>query len=73
MEEVKDVLLLSEKYSKVKYIQRCRGEFTHYTALEIKYIGIKSLQANLYQSFSNLILYLNEERKIGKNISKYTP
>ena len=59
----KDVLLLSEKYSKVKYIQRCRGEFTHYTALEIKYIGIKSLQANLYQSFSNLILYLNEERK----------
>ena len=59
----KDALLLSEKYSKVKYIQRCRGEFTHYTDLEIKYIGIKSLQANLYQSFSNLVLYLNEKRE----------
>lgn len=63
-----DALDLSKKYSSIKLLQRVEGEFSYSTSLELEYIGIKSVQANLYQELASYILFINKGRE---NREKY--
>lgn len=70
-----EVISAIQKYSSVKYIKKSIEDFSHLASVELRYIGIKSMQANLYQQLANFILFLNTGRKDReeyiKNISLY--
>lgn len=70
-----DILSLAKKYSSVNYINKSTEEFSYSSSVELRYMGIKSMQANLYQQLANFILYLNTGRKDReeyiKNIKLY--
>ncbi|OFI07442.1 N,N'-diacetylchitobiose phosphorylase [Clostridium acetireducens DSM 10703] len=54
-----EVIELANKYSKKENINRALNLLNTSTKLNMKYLGIKSAQANLYQSMASKILYLN--------------
>ncbi|MGL5084291.1 MAG: GH36-type glycosyl hydrolase domain-containing protein, partial [Clostridium sp.] len=57
------VLELSNKYKNIKVIEKCNEMQNYCNQLELKYIGIKSAQANMYQSLSSYILFLHSGRE----------
>ncbi|MGL5354873.1 MAG: GH36-type glycosyl hydrolase domain-containing protein, partial [Clostridium sp.] len=67
------VLKLSNKYKNLKVIEKCSEMHNYCSQLELKYIGIKSAQANMYQSLASYILFLHSGREnreeFIKNIS----
>ncbi|MCY6356795.1 GH36-type glycosyl hydrolase domain-containing protein [Clostridium sp. ZS2-4] len=60
-----DAIEIAEKYRELNNVNRAFELALTQNAVEMKYLGIKSLQANLYQSMASKILYLSplfEER-----------
>ena len=58
-----EVLKLANKYKNKNIMEKVSEVYSYSTQLELKYIGIKSAQANLYQSFASYILFLHRERE----------
>lgn len=70
-EEVVDI---ARKYNEMHNVNRAFEIAWTQTQVEMKYLGIKSAQANLYQSIASKILFINsnlrEREKYIKNIKK---
>ncbi|GAB6168348.1 glucoamylase family protein [Clostridium carnis] len=68
-----EVLNLAKKYRDFSKIETTLESYNHFNQLELKYLGIKSAQANLYQRLSSYILFLhtgrNNREEYIKNIS----
>jgi cellobiose phosphorylase len=54
-----DAIELAKKYRELNNVNRAFEVALTQNAVEMKYLGIKSLQANLYQSMASKILYLS--------------
>ncbi|WP_418223252.1 GH36-type glycosyl hydrolase domain-containing protein [Clostridium isatidis] len=69
-----ELLNLIRKYKNISTIEKAVNCYNYKNVLELKHIGIRSAQANIYQSFASHILYLNSKRKNReeyiKNINK---
>ena len=69
-----DAIKISKKYSNKNIMERAFNSYNKAVQLELKSLGIKSAQANIYQSLASYILFLNSGRKdredFIKNISK---
>lgn len=61
-ESKKEVLDLACKYKNIKVIEKASQAYNYSSQLELKYIGIKSAQANMYQSLASYILFLHSGR-----------
>lgn len=57
------VIDLAKKYKAIKKIEKEISAANYANQLELKYIGIKSAQANIYQSLASYILFLHSGRK----------
>ncbi|MGL5378366.1 GH36-type glycosyl hydrolase domain-containing protein [Clostridium sp.] len=58
-----EVLALADRYKAINKIQSSIESYNHSSQLELKYMGIKSAQANLYQKLSSYILFLHSGRR----------
>ena len=58
-----EVLTLASKYKNKKIVEKVSEIYNYSIQLELKYIGIKSAQANLYQSLASYILFLHSGRE----------
>jgi cellobiose phosphorylase len=72
-----EVIELAKKYSEMQNVNRAFEIAWTQAQVELKYLGVKSTQANLYQMLSSKILFLNpslrERGSYIKNISKWQP
>ena len=72
-ESKEEILNLAYKYKEVSVIEKTEDAYNYSNQLELKHIGIRSAQANIYQSLASYILYLHSGRKnreaFIKNIS----
>jgi cyclic beta-1,2-glucan synthetase len=59
-EEVIDII---KKYKDIPRIEKAYEAYNYANQLEIKHMGIRSAQANIYQSLASYILYLHSGRK----------
>jgi cyclic beta-1,2-glucan synthetase len=70
-----EVVDLARKYKEILNVSRVFDLAWTQTAVELKYLGLKSNQANLYQLMASKILFLNEQyinrEKYIKGISKH--
>lgn len=57
------VLSLVNKYKSTKKLEKEISAANYSNQLELKYMGIKSAQANIYQSLASYILFLHSGRK----------
>ncbi|SDP07582.1 GH36-type glycosyl hydrolase domain-containing protein [Clostridium gasigenes] len=62
-ESKNEVLNLQAKYSNTKIIEKVSESYNYSSQLELKYIGVKSAQANIYQRLASNILFLNSGRE----------
>ena len=62
-ESKESILDLIYKYREMKFIEKSLDTYNYYTQLELKHIGIRSYQANIYQSLASYIIYLHSGRK----------
>ena len=69
-ESKNEVLNLQAKYSNTKVIEKVSESYNYSSQLELKYIGIKSAQANIYQSLASYILFLHSGRENRENFIK---
>ena len=58
-----ELLDLIKKYKNISTIEKSVICYNYKNVLELKHMGIRSAQANIFQSFSSHILYLNSKRK----------
>ncbi|MBU3189325.1 cyclic beta 1-2 glucan synthetase [Clostridium bowmanii] len=58
-----EVIILAKKYSELHNVNRMFELAWSHTQVEMKYLGIKSTQANLYQVMASKILFLNSTFK----------
>ncbi|GIM28762.1 cyclic beta 1-2 glucan synthetase [Clostridium polyendosporum] len=58
-----EVIELAKKYKDVNNVDRVFISSLQQAALEMRYLGIKSFQANLYQSLTSHLLFLNTSRR----------
>ncbi len=66
-----EVLALAKKYSEVHNVNRVFDLAWSQTQVDMKYLGIKSTQANLYQEMASRILFLNSTfKERGEYIKK---
>jgi len=76
-ESKEEVIDLSKKYSDMKNIERLFEMALTQTYLDMKYLDIKSTQANLYQFMASKILFMNstlrDREEYIKNINKFQP
>ena len=72
-ESKEEILNMAYKYKEVSVIEKTEDAYNYSNQLELKHIGIRSAQANIYQSLASYILYLHSGRKnreaFIKNIS----
>lgn len=72
IEEVRD---LSRKYKDVRIIERVFKGSLQQVLIDMRYLGIKSFQANIYQALASHMLFLNSSREERdeyiKNIRKH--
>ena len=62
--ESKDEILdLIYKYKEISKLEKNLDEYNYANQLELKHIGIRSAQANIYQSLASYLLYLHSGRK----------
>lgn len=62
-ESKESILELIYKYKDINIINKQVDTYNYYTQLQLKHIGIRSNQANIYQKFAKLMIYINDERK----------
>ena len=62
-ESKSEVLNLQSKYKNTKVIHKVSDSYNYLSQLELKHIGIKSAQANMYQSLASYILFLHSGRE----------
>ena len=62
-ESKEEILNLAYKYKEVSVIEKTEDAYNYSNQLELKHIGIRSAQANMYQSLASYILYLHSGRK----------
>lgn len=62
--ESKDEILdLIHKYKEISMLEKNLDSYNYANQLELKHIGIRSAQANIYQSLASYLLYLHTGRK----------
>lgn len=62
-ESKEEVLELIKKYKYIPMIEKSNDAYNYANQLELKHMGIRSAQANIYQSLASYILYLHSGRK----------
>ncbi|MDU2680407.1 MULTISPECIES: GH36-type glycosyl hydrolase domain-containing protein [Clostridium] len=62
-ESKEEVLDIIRRYKEVPMIEKSADAYNYSNQLELKHIGIRSAQANIYQSLASYILYLHSGRK----------
>ncbi len=62
-ESKEEVLDLIYQYKDLPIIEKSLDSYNYSTQLELKHIGIRSAQANIYQSLASYLLYLHSGRK----------
>ena len=62
-ESREEILSLINKYKDIPVIEKSLDTYNYSNVLELKHIGIRSSQANIYQSLSSYLLYLHSGRK----------
>ena len=62
-ESKQEVLSLINKYKDIPVIEKSLDSYNYSNQLELKHMGIRSTQANIYQSLASFILYLHSGRK----------
>lgn len=62
-ESKEEILELIRSYKDVPKIEKSADAYNYSNQLELKHIGIRSAQANIYQSLASYILYLHSGRK----------
>lgn len=62
-ESKEEVLEIIRRYKEVPMIEKSADAYNYSNQLELKHIGIRSAQANIYQSLASYILYLHSGRK----------
>ncbi|MDV4150698.1 glucoamylase family protein [Clostridium sp. AL.422] len=62
-ESKEEVLGLIDKYKDIPVIEKSLDSYNYSNALELKHMGIRSAQANIYQSLASYLLYLHSGRK----------
>lgn len=62
-ESKEEVLSLIDKYKDIPIIEKSLDAYNYSNSLELKHIGIRSAQANIYQSLAAYLLYLHSGRK----------
>lgn len=62
-ESREEVLNLINKYKDIPFIEKSVDAYNYSSQLELKHIGIRSAQANIYQSLASYLLYLHSGRK----------
>lgn len=62
-ESKEEVLDLINKYKDVPIIEKSLDAYNYSNQLELKHMGIRSAQANIYQSLASYLLYLHSGRK----------
>ncbi|WP_291706601.1 glucoamylase family protein [Clostridium sp.] len=62
-ESKEEILDLIYKYKDIPVIEKSLDAYNYSNALELKHIGIRSAQANIYQSLASYLLYLHSGRK----------
>ena len=67
-ESKEEILDLISKYKEISAIEKSLDSYNYANSLELKHIGIRSAQANIYQSLASYLLYLHSGRK---NREKY--
>jgi len=58
-----EILNLINKYKDIPVIEKSLDAYNYSNSLELKHIGIRSAQANIYQSLASYLLYLHSGRK----------
>lgn len=70
-----EAIKLASEYDDVRRLESSFNTYNKSMQIELKYLGISSEQANIYQSLASNILFLNNERKDReeyiKNINKF--
>lgn len=69
-ESKSEVLKLASKYRNIKTVEKVSETYNYSSQLELKYLGIKSAQANVYQSLASYILFLHSGRDNRENFIK---
>ncbi len=62
-ESKEEILNLIYKYKDIPVIEKSLDAYNYSNALELKHIGIRSAQANIYQNLAAYLLYLHSGRK----------
>ena len=62
-ESKEEVLSLIDKYKEIPIIEKSLDAYNYSNSLELKHMGIRSAQANIYQSLAAYLLYLHSGRK----------
>ena len=65
-----ETIALVDKYSEVNKLERCYYSYSKAVQLELRAIGIKSEQANIYQRLASYILFLHSGRNDRENYIK---
>lgn len=65
-----EILNMVYKYKEVSVIEKTEDAYNYSNQLELKHIGIRSAQANIYQSLASYILYLHSGRKNREDFIK---
>lgn len=70
-----DAIRLAKEYSEVSRLESSFSMYNKSMQIELKFLGITSEQANIYQKFASHILFLSNDRKDReeyiKNINKF--
>ena len=62
-ESKQEILDLIYKYKEATVMEKTLDSYNYSNQLELKHIGIRSAQANIYQSLASYLLYLHSGRK----------
>ena len=65
-----DALIIAEKYEEITKLEKTYNAYNRAVQLELKSLGVKASQANMYQSLASYILFLHSGRSDRENYIK---